>query len=182
MVYIVGRMRIFTSRYQNKALAGLPVVPVGISAGAPRFKTAFPVVRLPALAPARSMFALDREGFIAAYRAMLDGLGVERVLAMIAQATGGRDACLLCFCDVVNGADCHRRVLADWLHDRTGELVLEIELPFTWETDDETGVRSFSVCGVDFTVGIEKILALQSSFSPSDFAELVEGWSEFSQS
>lgn len=175
-------MKLFTSRYQNKALAGLPVVPVGISAGAPRFRTAFPVVRVPGLAPRRELFKLDKEGFIAGYRDQLDALTPKGVMDLIARATGGRDACLLCFCNVVDGDECHRRVLADWLQDRTRQLVLEIELPFAWEIDDETGARLFQVGGISFTAGIEEIIACQSSFAPSDFAELVAGWEEFSKS
>ena len=57
--------RIFTSRYQNAAIASSGLVPIGITLGNPRFRLGYALAaNLRQLAPTRAMFHLtDRAAF-----------------------------------------------------------------------------------------------------------------------
>lgn len=120
-------MRIFTSRYQNKQLADFPALKVGISIGAPRFKIAYPVIRLKELMPRYPMMKLHGDEFKLVYLAYLQSLTAARVIALLEQtsrANGDADLVLLCFEDVNAGQLCHRRYLAEFLVHHLG-----IEIP-----------------------------------------------------
>jgi hypothetical protein len=52
-------LRLYTSRWQNRALEKLDVVPVGISRGTPRFPVGYRYRRLPDLYPDRWMFGIE---------------------------------------------------------------------------------------------------------------------------
>jgi hypothetical protein len=98
---------LFTSRWQNKKLAELGVVPVGISRGTPRFKLPYRYRMLRLLAPYREAFGIeDNEGFERTYLRQLEELGVEYIanrLRRISHEHGGRPLVLLCFEDALKG-------------------------------------------------------------------------------
>jgi len=123
-------VRIYTSRYQNKALAEVDAVKVGISVGGPRFRIDYRVVRLSDLAPRFPMLKLRGEEFRREYRAYLHRLTTPRIVQLLEQLShdnGDSDLVLLCFEDVNAGMLCHRRYLAEFLRAEAG---LEIpELP-----------------------------------------------------
>jgi len=123
-------MEIFTSRWANRDLAHLDVVPVGISRGVPRWRTPYSYRLLRLLAPSRKTFALeDLEEYEASYLAGLDEIAPERIATefhRISQEHGGRPLALLCFENVLKGEKCHRRTFAAWLEERTGQEVPEL--------------------------------------------------------
>src|SRR5215207_238823 len=120
-------VRLYTSRWANGELAWLPVVPVGISRGVPKFPVQYAYRRLPDLYPDGWMFGIkDDARFNEAYRKKLDRLGVERIAAQLERISeeGRRPLVLLCFeADV---ADCHRGQFARWWEERTGQQVPEL--------------------------------------------------------
>ncbi len=120
-------IRLYTSRWANKDLAHLAVVPTGISRGVPRWRLPYRYRMLRSLAPSREIFGLAEQEFTAAYRAQLDELGVERILADLARIGGehgGRPLVLLCW---EKAPDlCHRGLLAQWLEERAGIVVPEL--------------------------------------------------------
>lgn len=128
-------MRLFTSRYQNRAIAETDLVPVGITLGNPRFKLAFKVVEnVKLLAPPRSMWGKSHDEFIKLYRECLSGFGLEKILSILKRISdehGGRDLVLLCFedvfCDDPTKNFCHRRVFAEWWEKETGDVVEELQ-------------------------------------------------------
>jgi uncharacterized protein YeaO (DUF488 family) len=119
---------LFTSRYANGAeVARLGLVPVGITAGAPRFKLKCELAgNLYALAPSRAWFSLPIDEFEARYVEKLNEQGVERLRTLLKKIGKGKDVCLLCYECVVHGEICHRRMFADWWEAETGEKVIEI--------------------------------------------------------
>ena len=105
---------------------------VGISRGVPRWRLPYFYQRCLLLAPARSTFKLPLPEYRPAYLAQLEALGVERILTMLAgyaqTASDGPKAgvLLLCWEDLSRpGTWCHRRMLADWLTERTGLVIPE---------------------------------------------------------
>lgn len=126
-------MRLYTSRWSNRALETAPVVAVGISRGAPRFPVRYRYRRLPDLYPDPWMFSIkDDAKFEEVYVKKLERLGVGRImegLTKISDEEGGKDLCLLCFEDLTKpGEVCHRRMFADWWTAQTGEVVEELTL------------------------------------------------------
>jgi hypothetical protein len=129
-------MEIWTSRFQNKALAGHPeLVKVGITVGQPRWPLGYAYERLSLLAPYGLLRETDRERFTRAYCARLDAAGVETVLAALQAISAehdGRDLVLLCYEDLdkvyPDGSQewCHRQVFAEWWRARTGGIILEL--------------------------------------------------------
>ncbi len=122
-------MKLWTSRWQNRALETAPVVAVGISRGTPRFRVGYRYRRLPDLYPDSWMFSIkDDAKFNEAYRKKLDRIGPERIgdlLGKISDEEGGADLCLLCF--EADPSQCHRSMFARWWTERTGEDVPELE-------------------------------------------------------
>jgi hypothetical protein len=118
---------LFTGRYRTfEASMG---VPVSITVGQPKWPLGYEIRhRIHRIAP-WGLMKLDGERFVAAYRERLDRLDVaalaERFEA-ISAAEGGRPPVLLCFEDVHAGQLCHRRVFAEYWHERTGQAVPEI--------------------------------------------------------
>jgi uncharacterized protein YeaO (DUF488 family) len=126
-------MKLSTSRYQAKDLIEQSgALAVGITRRPPRWKLAYPTVRVMELAPSSVLLAELRAGqigddeFDRRYLAHLDSLGVVQVGTLLATATGGEDAILLCYENVGQGERCHRRVLAQWWEDQAGETVPEL--------------------------------------------------------
>lgn len=142
---VAGDVRwIWTSRYQNKQIAESGLVPVRITRGAPRFRLVYAIGEtLMPLAPSSANFAIDEiAAFTIAYRAQLDAVGADAVLSMLQDASrrhASRGLVLLCFEDLGKPDPktgqpqwCHRRCLADWLADRLGLDVPELD-------DDRSG-------------------------------------------
>ena len=124
-------VRLFTSFYNNKTLAGAGFAPVRITMGYPRFKLAYTLAgTVKEIAPRRSYFYAPADEFAGAYRAQLDELGVDRIRALLAPISSeheGRDLALVCF--EKPGEPCHRRQFAAWWEEQTGEIVAELPFP-----------------------------------------------------
>lgn len=128
-------MRIFTSRYNNRALTGMlgRVVPVCISVGVPRWNLPFDLrFHLEVLKPHRLLLKeQNQEKYRESYVRKLEAAGMEAIgksIEQVSAAAGGRDPVLLCFENVAGGEWCHRRMFAEWWVDRIGEPVDELEL------------------------------------------------------
>jgi uncharacterized protein DUF488 len=122
-------VRLYLSRWQNRALEKLDVVPVGISRGTPRFPVRYRYLRLPDLYPDGWMFGIEGDAeFNKAYRKKLDRIGADRIgaaLKGISDEEGGKDLCLLCF--EADPARCHRSAFAAWWEERTDQELPELE-------------------------------------------------------
>ncbi|MET9965295.1 hypothetical protein ABZZ80_05060 [Streptomyces sp. NPDC006356] len=120
---------LFTCRYQGfEPTMG---VPVRITLSPPRWKLPYPLEhQVPELAPSRAYFGSARPEFEAAYRAQLDGHGVEVLAARFQRiAVTGSDLrlVLLCFEDLAKAGEwCHRRMFAAWWQEKTGAQVREL--------------------------------------------------------
>jgi hypothetical protein len=109
-------------------------VPVGISIGEPRFPLAYEVLYMRRLAPWGLRGISDQDEFTRRYVARLDTIGLDAVATgfrEISEAHDGRGLCCLCF--EKPGVFCHRRVLAEWWEQQTGEPVPEL-------ADDQLGL------------------------------------------
>ena len=118
-------MRVFTSHWRNPELRDLDATIIGISRGTPRWDAGFRYRRFWGLAPDDATWAHeDLEAFETSYRAQLERLGAGGILADLERIAGDGAAVLLCW--EKPGEFCHRRVLAEWLHERTGIVVPEL--------------------------------------------------------
>ncbi|MDQ8706717.1 hypothetical protein RCO28_30215 [Streptomyces sp. LHD-70] len=120
---------LFTHRYQG--FDPSMGVPVRITLAPPRWTLPYRLeYRVPELAPARAYFGTERATFESAYRAQLEGLGVEELANQfqgIAVKAGDLRLVLLCFEDLAKpGEWCHRRMFASWWQERTGAQVREL--------------------------------------------------------
>jgi hypothetical protein len=109
-------------------------VAVGITVGRPRFslryRIAAEVDELKPFGLVLRKLPLTPEEFDAAYVRRLERVGVARLRERfdeIAAAEGNERLVLLCYEDVLAGQRCHRRTLARWWTERTGEPVPEVE-------------------------------------------------------
>lgn len=122
-------VELFVSRWQNRALETAPVVAVGISRGAPRFRVGYRYRRLPDLYPDGWMLSIeDDERFNEVYRAKLDRIGVDRIAAQLARISdeeGGKPLVLLCY--EADPAECHRSVFSSWWAEQTGQELPEMD-------------------------------------------------------
>jgi Protein of unknown function, DUF488 len=124
----VNAPEMYTSYWANRALIRLPVVPVQISRGTPKWTPPYRyrVARL--LAPSRETFEIrSDEDFEAAYLRELEEAGVERIGALLrkfSDEAGGRPLVLLCF--ERDPGQCHRATFGGWWESRTGEKVEEL--------------------------------------------------------
>lgn len=125
-------MKVFTSRYQNKALPVATVEPVGITAYGPRFRLAYPLKwRCGILAPSKDSLDAYRDGdltdaqYFGLYKKQLSRIGVEAIRQELVKMGQGKDVALLCFCDV-SKVLCHRTSFAEWWQQMTGEKVEEL--------------------------------------------------------
>lgn len=128
-------MKVWTTRFQSKRLAAEAnagtIVPVRISLGAPKFQLKYPVTEeIRALAPSGRIFRIqDLDEYRQAFTRQLDRIGpsaINGLLLEVAHRHEGQDLALLCFCNVLGGASCHRRIFADWWLEHTGEAILEL--------------------------------------------------------
>jgi len=121
-------VELYTSRWQNRALETAPVVAVGISRDAPKFRVGYRYRRLPDLYPDGWMLGIEDDRFEKVYRAKLDGIGVDRITAQLARISdeeGGKPLCLLCY--EADPALCHRSAFARWWFEQTGQRVEELK-------------------------------------------------------
>ncbi len=122
-------VKLYTSRWQNRALETAPVVAVGISRGAPRFRVGYRYRRLMELAPDGWMLSIESdERFEKVYRAKLNNLGVEKIgalLTKISDEEDGKALALLCY--EADPARCHRSAFAAWWTEQTGQEVPELQ-------------------------------------------------------
>lgn len=126
-------MDLATSRYAARDLilqSGR--VPIGITVGNPRWPLGYALAcNLRALAPTRSMLGLPADVFEQIYRARLDDLGVDAIRSLLQRCcddAGNDRLAVLCFEDLGKpGTSCHRRMLASWWEEKTGEDVPELE-------------------------------------------------------
>jgi Protein of unknown function, DUF488 len=118
-----------TSRYQAKDLiVASSFVPVGISIGKPKFPLGYECVYMTRLAPWGLREIGDDEEFTRRYRERLDAIGIaatRRRFLSISAEHDERGLALLCFEPV--GTFCHRRVLASWFEEQTGQHIPELE-------------------------------------------------------
>ena len=119
-----------TSRYQNgTAIVRSGLVPVRTSNGYPPFRLPYElseVCRL--LMPNRSIIHLtDPNAFATIYLAKVERHWDEIVSQLEATSAhhGGAGLVLLCFEDLSKDW-CHRRILADYITERTGQMVKEL--------------------------------------------------------
>ena len=121
-------MKLWTSRWSNRALESSDVVAVGISRGVPRFRLGYRYRRLMDLAPDGWMLGIEDDAkFGKVYAAKLDRLGVARIaglLRAISEEEDGADLCLLCF--EADPAECHRSTFSSWWTAKTSEVVDEL--------------------------------------------------------
>lgn len=127
-------VKIYTSRYSNKALSDSEVYAVGISLGRPRFPIDYRIREQKyMLAPERSMWGKTHEEFTKLYTEKLDKLGVEKVKSIIEEMilrANGKKLVLLCFEDIrIEGEFCHRTTLGEWLEGNVGYEVEELDDP-----------------------------------------------------
>lgn len=103
--------------------------PVRTSIGPPRFLQA-PLVEWPTVYPWGLFGAdLDHDIYRRRYRHRLHR-NTPKVLAELADLQAGYDAplVLLCHCDLSKpDARCHRTMLAEWITQKTGEEIREVE-------------------------------------------------------
>ena len=101
-------------------------VPVRTSAGAPRIPPA-PLIEWETVYPPWALVRgrLDHDTYRRRYRHQLHRL-TPKVLAELQELREGYDAplVLLCHCDLAEGF-CHRRFLAEWITQHTGEAIPE---------------------------------------------------------
>lgn len=123
-----------TSRYANRSIADTKLIPIGITAGNPRFRLSYRLAtNLRLLAPSRAWFDLADDEFERHYLHKLDEQGVDMIAAELRETfethrTSEHDGLvLLCFEDLaVPGAFCHRRLFASWFERETGQPVPEL--------------------------------------------------------
>jgi len=121
-------MNLYTASYGGfRHREGLAAV--RISLGHPRWHLSYHVAGVvKELAPRGEMLEWEREAYEPAYRAILDGLGVDHIRELLEAASGGAGAvAVLCFENLAKpGAWCHRRIFAEWWEEQTGEAVPEL--------------------------------------------------------
>lgn len=137
---VMASPQLQTGRWRDAWLASqqdapLEFVPVRISLGVPKYwPGARDLASVPELAPPYRLLAanVDRSTFEAAYLEHLDRAGADlieaRLNAIAAWDGSGLPLRLLCFENLTDPAVwCHRTMWAKWWHERTGEVVAELE-------------------------------------------------------
>jgi uncharacterized protein YeaO (DUF488 family) len=130
-------LELMTSRYgAAELIAASGGSPVGISLWGVRFKIPYTVAaRVKELTPnSKALKSLRKEEigwdeFEADYIGKLDDLGpalIRRRLESLAAELGNTKLVLLCFENVHEGQQCHRRTFARWFEDKTGAPVPEL--------------------------------------------------------
>lgn len=122
-----GSIEIYTSHWRSPILEDVEAQIVSISRGQPRWPLPFRYRRLRELAPNNETWSQqDRESFEAAYLCQLGDYGIEQVLAHLERVAGGRPTVLLCW-ERPTDAHCHRWTLAQWIEEKAGIVIPELE-------------------------------------------------------
>lgn len=110
--------------------------PIRTTAGHPRFPLGYELAGHARLVtPTRELLTqnLPKDAYEFSYRRILNGYGIDRIyseLAGLAARNGGARLVLLCFdrFDRLKPAEawCHRRMLATWWLEQTGEEIPEL--------------------------------------------------------
>jgi hypothetical protein len=124
--------RLWTARYANPTLAEHVGAKVQASLGAPKFRLPYELHQLLELAPAGWMLNMPEAAYAIAYARLLETRGGATMMrsrfAEVARTAGVDQLVLCCFEDVRKpGVWCHRRILAAWLEQQTGEPVNELD-------------------------------------------------------
>jgi hypothetical protein len=122
-------MRLATSRYaESRLIIASGLAAVATSVGLPKFPTGYRLADHAKLLAPFGLLGIDDEAeFTIRYRAQLERHGVAkilRVLTGIANRENRAGVALLCF--EPTGEFCHRRVLASWIEEHTGQRVPEL--------------------------------------------------------
>jgi uncharacterized protein (DUF488 family) len=117
-------MKLSTSYFaQAKKLRDRGITIVSIALFPPRYYSG---LKYKVLAPARDMLHLEGEAYVRRYYALLSGLDPWQIIEDIESLTGhAGEVALLCY--EKPGELCHRRLVAEWLHEKTGTDVEEIK-------------------------------------------------------
>jgi len=122
----------WTSLWQASKDRPLPVVPVRISKGVPKFWPAaerFPAVE-ELMPPGWVLGERDDAKALRGYRGALDRIGIDRILARLDAIAAERDgASLALVCFEADPRACHRSWAAAWLREQTGVAVPEVGHP-----------------------------------------------------
>ena len=121
--------KLFTSHWRSPLLADADATMIGISRGVPRWHPGFRYRVARPLAPDDATWAHEDLGaFEESYRAQLERLGAERILADLGSIAGDRPAILLCWERDPTDPEtpCHRRYLAEFLEREAGVVVPEL--------------------------------------------------------
>jgi hypothetical protein len=130
----------WTTLHRASTHAELPVQPVRISRGVPRFwLAAKSFAAIPELMPPGWVFAVfqtDPERARRAYRRGLDVLGIDRVTRLLDSAADDPERPLALCCFEPNPADCHRgpHGFAGWWKGKTGEPIRDLSFAFNLTT------------------------------------------------
>lgn len=120
-------IEVFTSHWRSPILEDVDAQAISISRGEPRWALPFRYRRLRALAPDNETWAQeDREAFEESYIRQLDALGIQRILGDVEQVSGGKPAVLLCW-ERPTDPWCHRWTLAQWIEEKAGIVIPELE-------------------------------------------------------
>lgn len=137
-------VELYTSRWANAELAELRCQPVGISRGMPRFPVPYRYRQVRELAPDDLAWAeRDVEAFRLSYLRQLREIGAGAILERLERVSGGLPVVCLCFEDVHAGQECHRRVLADHIHQETGTTIPELKAGDLPQREDAPEPRLF---------------------------------------
>lgn len=121
---------IYTSRFANAALKTGEYTTVRISVGTPRWTLGYNLTHeMKELMPFGLRNVEDKEEFRGLFYAKLDNLGVDAIGRKLKRLEAlGKPVVLLCYEDIRKGDWnwCHRRIFADWWHEKTGETIDEL--------------------------------------------------------
>jgi uncharacterized protein (DUF488 family) len=120
---------LYTCHWRSPLLVDADAQIVSISRGEPRWRLPFRYRRLQSLAPSDEAWRQkDQKAFEAAYIRQLEEIGVTAILGDLKRIAGDGRAVLLCW-ERLDKPDewCHRRILADWLRERTGIEIREMQ-------------------------------------------------------
>jgi uncharacterized protein (DUF488 family) len=116
-------MKIYTGyfakikQYREKGLVTISIA---------RFNKYYSGVSLKLLAPTAEMIYEPESFYIPKYKLILSKLNPSLILKEIEILSGGKDCILLCY--EKSGDFCHRRLVAKWIEENTGQEVEEFEL------------------------------------------------------
>ena len=122
-------MKIYTSYYgNNRKLLLNKILPVAISNSVPKW---FRPAKLKNLVPPWVIVSKSRAGkitdlqFKEEYLKQLNALNPSEVIQALEEIGKGNDIALLCY--EKDPAECHRKIVAEWINQKTGIKVEEFQ-------------------------------------------------------